>query len=241
MPYSKIKEVKVRLWSNYDVHFVANDDVNIIVGINGSGKTSLLTEIKKLALGNINDKNQVVLIPSVDNIVICDKRRTCNALEQELEFYIFDIKTGPSLMSYRMSMIDAPANKQTAMKARIEEFCSVANNLFQETGKHIEIQGNKFYVVSNGQILSVDALSSGEKQILFILLRVFLLDCKESYVLLDEPESLLDIGWQHKLINLLIRLNPNAQFFISTHSLSLGGAGWSNKITQMEDIKTLKK
>lgn len=80
MPYSKIKEIKVRLWSNYDVHFVANDDVNIIVGINGSGKTTLLTDIKKLALSNIDDKYLVVLIPSADNIVIRDKRRTSNAL-----------------------------------------------------------------------------------------------------------------------------------------------------------------
>lgn len=241
MPYSKIKEIKVRLWSNYDVHFVANDDVNIIVGINGSGKTTLLTDIKKLALSNIDDKYLVVLIPSADNIVIRDKRRTSNALTQDLEFYIFDMKTGPSMMSYRMSMVDAPADKQAAMKVRVAEFCSIVNNLFKETDKRIEIEGNKFNVVSNGKILSVDALSSGEKQILLILLRVFLLDCKESCVLLDEPENSLDIGLQHELINMLIRLNPNAQFFITTHSHIWGETGWSNKIIQMEDVTTLVK
>ena len=70
MPYSIIKEVKVRVWSKYDVHFVANNDVNILAGINGSGKTSLLPETNKLALVNINGKNLVVLIPSVDKSVI---------------------------------------------------------------------------------------------------------------------------------------------------------------------------
>lgn len=70
MPYSIIKEVKVRLWSKYDVHFVANNDVNILAGINGSGKTSLLPETNKLALVNINGKNLVVQIPSVDKSVI---------------------------------------------------------------------------------------------------------------------------------------------------------------------------
>lgn len=70
MPYSIIKEVKVRLWSKNDVHFVANNDVNILAGINGSGKTSLLPETNKLALVNINGKNLVVLIPSVDKSVI---------------------------------------------------------------------------------------------------------------------------------------------------------------------------
>jgi ABC-type cobalamin/Fe3+-siderophores transport system ATPase subunit len=151
---------------------------------------------------------------------------------------MFDMKTGPSMMYYRMSMIDASAEKQAEMKARIEDFRSVINGLFQETEKHIEIEGNKFNIVSKGQILPIDALSSGEKQILLIMLRVFLLEGKESYVLLDEPENSLDISWQYKLIDTLTKLNPNAQFFITTHSPSIFGAGWGDKIIYMEDVTT---
>lgn len=238
MSYSKIKEIKTRLWDKYDVSFIANKDVNIIVGINGSGKTTLLNEIYKLALGNLEDKNQVIYVPSIDNIAMRDKRKTSNALTQDLEFYMFDMKTGPSMMYYRMSMIDASAEKQAEMKARIEDFRSVINGLFQETEKHIEIEGNKFNIVSKGQILPIDALSSGEKQILLIMLRVFLLEGKESYVLLDEPENSLDISWQYKLIDTLTKLNPNAQFFITTHSPSIFGAGWGDKIIYMEDVTT---
>lgn len=238
MSYSKIKEIKTRLWDKYDVSIIANEDVNIIVGINGSGKTTLLNEIYKLALGNLEDKNQVIYVPSIDNIAMRDKRKTSNALTQDLEFYMFDMKTGPSMMYYRMSMIDASAEKQAEMKARIEDFRSVINGLFQETEKHIEIEGNKFNIVSKGQILPIDALSSGEKQILLIMLRVFLLEGKESYVLLDEPENSLDISWQYKLIDTLTKLNPNAQFFITTHSPSIFGAGWGDKIIYMEDVTT---
>ena len=238
MSYSKIKDIKTRLWGKYDVSFIANEDVNIIVGINGSGKTTLLNEIYKLALENLEDKNQVIYVPSIDNIAMRDKRKTSNALTQDLEFYMFDMKTGPSMMYYRMSMIDASAEKQAEMKARIEDFRSVINGLFQETEKHIEIEGNKFNIVSKGQILPIDALSSGEKQILLIMLRVFLLEGKESYVLLDEPENSLDISWQYKLIDTLTKLNPNAQFFITTHSPSIFGAGWGDKIIYMEDVTT---
>ena len=238
MSYSKIKEIKTRLWDKYDVSIIANKDVNIIVGINGSGKTTLLNEIYKLALGNLEDKNQVIYVPSIDNIAMRDKRKTSNALTQDLEFYMFDMKTGPSMMYYRMSMIDASAEKQAEMKARIEDFRSVINGLFQETEKHIEIEGNKFNIVSKGKILPIDALSSGEKQILLIMLRVFLLEGKESYVLLDEPENSLDISWQYKLIDTLTKLNPNAQFFITTHSPSIFGAGWGDKIIYMEDVTT---
>lgn len=238
MSYSKIKEITTRLWGKYDVHVTANEDVNIIVGINGSGKTTLLSEINKIALGNVKDKNQVVYVPSIDNLAMRDKRKVANALTQDLEFYMFDMKTGPSMMYQRMAMIDAPAEKQAEIKARIEEFCSAINGLFKTTGKHIEIEGNKFNVMSDDQIIPLEALSSGEKQILLILLRVFLLKGEESYVLLDEPENSLDISWQFELINLLVKFNPNAQYFITTHSPSIFGDGWGDKIIYMEDITT---
>lgn len=238
MSYATLKEITIRLWGKYDVHFIANEDVNIIVGGNGSGKTTLLNSINELALDNLEDTNQIVYVPSIDNIATRDKRKASNALTQELEYYIFDMKTGPSLMYHRMAMIDASPEQQAAMKSRIEEFCAIINHLFKATEKRIEIEGNKFHILSGEQALPLDALSSGEKQILLILLRVFLLKNEKAYVLLDEPENSLDIGWQFELINLLVQLNPNAQYFITTHSPSIFGDGWGDRIIYMEDITT---
>lgn len=238
MSYSKIREIETRLWGRFDVRFTANEDVNIIVGINGSGKTTLLNTIYDIALERVDEKDQVVFVPSIDNIAMRDKRKVANALTQDLEFYMFDMKTGPSMMYHRMSMIDASLEKQIAMKADIDNFCSIVNDMFKATGKHIEIEGNKFNIVSSGEVIPVDALSSGEKQILLILLRVFLMDGGSSCVLLDEPENSLDISWQFELINILVKLNPNAQYFITTHSPSIFGDGWGDKIIYMEDVTT---
>ena len=74
------------------------------------------------------------------NIAIRDGRKVANALTQELEFYMFDMKTGPSMMYQRMAMIDAPAEKQAEMKARIGNFCTSINGLLIETCKLIEIE-----------------------------------------------------------------------------------------------------
>lgn len=238
MSYSKIREIETRLWGRFDVRFTANEDVNIIVGINGSGKTTLLNTIYDIALERVDEKDQVVFVPSIDNIAMRDKRKVANALTQDLEFYMFDMKTGLSMMYHRMSMIDASLEKQIAMKADIDNFCSIVNDMFKATGKHIEIEGNKFNIVSSGEVIPVDALSSGEKQILLILLRVFLMDGENSCVLLDEPENSLDISWQFELINILVKLNPNAQYFITTHSPSIFGDGWGDKIIYMEDVTT---
>lgn len=238
MSYSKIREIETRLWGRFDVRFTANEDVNIIVGINGSGKTTLLNTIYDIALERVDEKDQVVFVPSIDNIAMRDKRKVANALTQDLEFYMFDMKTGPSMMYHRMSMIDASLEEQIAMKADIDNFCCIVNDMFKATGKHIEIEGNKFNIVSSGEVIPVDALSSGEKQILLILLRVFLMDSENSCVLLDEPENSLDISWQFELINILVKLNPNAQYFITTHSPSIFGDGWGDKIIYMEDVTT---
>ena len=70
MSYSKIREIETRLWGRFDVRFTANEDVNIIVGINGSGKTTLLNTIYDIALERVDEKDQVVFVPSIDNIAM---------------------------------------------------------------------------------------------------------------------------------------------------------------------------
>ena len=236
MAQTKISEVNVCIWGKQQVQFAANPDVNIIMGINGSGKTTFLHNLYKSLLDGDDSEGNVIYLPSIDNISTRDKRKTATALSQDLEYYIYDMKTGPSLMSLRMSMIDSSAEKQAELKSRIQIFKETVDGLFALTRKRIEIEGNKFSVISGDEVLPIGNLSSGEMQVLLILLRVFLLDNRESVVLIDEPESSLDIDWQFDLINLLLRLNPNAQFFITTHSPALFGEGWGDKVWYMEQI-----
>ncbi len=236
MAETRIKDINISIWNNRKVQFSAHQDVNIIMGINGSGKTTFLSNLYNSLTENKKDTEDVVYLPSIDNISMRDKRKTATALSQDLEYYIYDMKTGPSLMSLRMSMIDSPENKQVELRARIADFQNAVNSLFALTHKRIEIEGSKFSVVTDNGTLPVGALSSGEMQILLILLRVFLLNGRGAVVLIDEPENSLDIDWQFDLVNLLVRLNPNAQFFITTHSPALFGDGWGDKVWYMEQI-----
>lgn len=236
MAETRIKDINISIWNNRKVQFSAHQDVNIIMGINGSGKTTFLSNLYNSLTENKKNTEDVVYLPSIDNISMRDKRKTATALSQDLEYYIYDMKTGPSLMSLRMSMIDSPEKKQVELRARIADFQNAVNSLFALTHKRIEIEGSKFSVVTDNGTLPVGALSSGEMQILLILLRVFLLNGRGAVVLIDEPENSLDIDWQFDLVNLLVRLNPNAQFFITTHSPALFGDGWGDKVWYMEQI-----
>ncbi len=236
MAETKIKDINISIWNSQKVQFSAHPDVNIIMGINGSGKTTFLSNLYNSLTENRKDAENIVYLPSIDNISMRDKRKTATALSQDLEYYIYDMKTGPSLMSLRMSMIDSPDNKQAELRSRITDFQNAVNSLFALTHKRIEIEGSKFSVITENGTLPVGTLSSGEMQILLILLRVFLLNGREAVVLIDEPENSLDIDWQFDLVNLLVRLNPNAQFFITTHSPALFGEGWGDKVWYMEQI-----
>lgn len=236
MAETRVKDINISIWNNQKVQFAAHSDVNVIMGINGSGKTTFLSNLYKSLTENKKNSEDVVYLPSIDNLSMRDKRKTASALLQDLEYFIYDMKTGPSLMSLRMSMIDSPEEKQTELKSRIADFQTVVNGLFSLTHKRIEIEGSKFYVINENGTLPVAALSSGEMQILLILLRVFLLSGRESVVLIDEPENSLDIDWQFDLLNLLVRLNPHAQYFVTTHSPALFGEGWGDKVWYMEQI-----
>ena len=146
------------------------------------------------------------------------------------------MKTGPSLMSLRMSMLDSSEEKRIEMKAKIADFQKIINDFFAMTGKRIEIEGSKFSVLTDTGVLPVEALSSGEKQILLILLRVFLLNGNEAIVMIDEPTYSLDIEWQFKLVTMLTHPNNKAQYFIASLSPALFGKGWGDKVWYMDQI-----
>ena len=80
-------------------------------------------------------------------------------------------------------------------------------------------------------------LSSGEKQLFYIMLKVLLQEKQEYIFFMDEPELSLHVDWQEKLIDKILLLNPNCQLIISTHSPSLLFQGWDSKVINIEDLK----
>jgi predicted ATP-binding protein involved in virulence len=64
--------------------------------------------------------------------------------------------------------------------------------------------------------IGLHSLSSGEKQLILILLETFL--AGESSILIDEPEISMHIDWQQQLISAMTQLNPSAQIILATHS-----------------------
>jgi predicted ATPase len=110
------------------------------------------------------------------------------------------------------------------------------DELFGDTNKKIDRNSNEIQFFQRGECLTPYQLSSGEKQMLVILLTVLVED-KENYVLLmDEPEISLHIEWQQRLISIIREMNPNVQLILSTHSPALIMDGWVDAVNEVSDI-----
>jgi predicted ATP-dependent endonuclease of OLD family len=79
-------------------------------------------------------------------------------------------------------------------------------------------------------------LSSGEKQMLVILLSALVQDGRPGALFMDEPEISLHIEWQQRLITLIRALNPNVQIILCTHSPAIIMDGWVDAVTEIADI-----
>lgn len=118
-------------------------------------------------------------------------------------------------------------------------FIRLVNECFAETGKELSNDSTKLVFIKDNSIgIYPKELSSGEKQLLIILLTVLLERGEEYILMLDEPEISMHISWQYKLIDMVLELNPNVQIILTTHSPMIFSDGWGDKAIQMEDITT---
>lgn len=118
-------------------------------------------------------------------------------------------------------------------------FISLVNECFTETGKELSNDSTKLVFLKDNAIgIYPKELSSGEKQLLIILLTVLLERGEEYVLMLDEPEISMHISWQYQLIDMILQLNPNVQILLTTHSPMIFSDGWGDKAIYMEDITT---
>ncbi len=131
-----------------------------------------------------------------------------------------------------------PDAREKAMQAAElkNKFLDLVDELFEETGKTIDRQSNELRFLQYDELLSPYKLSSGEKQILIILLTVLTQDLQPYVLFMDEPEASLHFEWQKRLIDMMMMLNPNVQIILTTHSPAVVMNGWEDRVTEVNEI-----
>ncbi len=145
-------------------------------------------------------------------------------------------------LSTRMSKMVASgkANPETVRNlfGAKDMFYDVLDDFFSETRKHLNRDKGEveFIFEDDGKSHPYSDLSAGEKQLLLIMLSVFMQGGKDTVLIMDEPEISMHIDWQNRLIAEIRKLNPNCQVIVSTHSPAMILDGWQNSVANMADI-----
>ncbi len=263
-----IERVEIDALWNGRRHIVWNlrRDVNILSGVNGVGKSTILNRVIRHLLNesHVVDVNlrgvKVQLAPEGAEAVRFDVIRSFDRpllrgdmfdkiadthLNSELDLQLYqlqrrylDYQVNVSKRIVELFTKGSPDAQQRAQEIAAEKahFQDLVDDLFRETGKRIDRESNEIVLLQLDERLSPYKLSSGEKQMLLILLTVLVEDHEPYVLFMDEPEISLHIDWQKRLIGLIRELNPNAQIILTTHSPAVVMDGWADCVTDVEDI-----
>jgi ABC-type glutathione transport system ATPase component len=276
---SYIKQIEIdALWSGKKhILWTLDPHVNILSGINGVGKSTILNKVFRSINTNGDLLNHLLkgvhiiaepedathvrfdMIRSLDSPVFELKGERADMREQ---LQMQNIPVSPHVAS-ATSMLDLQlyhlqrkyldyqvnignriiaALQQGQMDAaqhlsqRKTRFQDIVDDLFLETGKKIVRTENEIRFSQIGETLVPYQLSSGEKQMLAILLTVLVEDGQPYVLFMDEPEVSLHIEWQKRLIDLILELNPQVQIILTTHSPAVIMNGWTDQVTEVSDI-----
>ena len=155
-------------------------------------------------------------------------------------FLDYQVNIGNQIIELLTSGDPADQLKAAEVSQPKKEFQDMIDEVFAEPNKKIDRKNNEIQFIqtmgTGTETITPYQLSSGEKQMLAILLTV-LVENREPYALLmDEPEISLHIDWQQRLIDLIRQLNPNVQIILSTHSPALIMDGWVSNVTEVNEI-----
>lgn len=239
--------------------------VNILSGVNGVGKSTILNKVVKgLSAGGEFPSHLLKgvhlkvepeeakwirfdVIRSVDRPLLNSEMisKVDLTLVTELDWQLFQLQRkyldyqvnigNRIIASLQSGEADAALQAQQ-ISAPKTTFQNLIDDLFSQTGKKIVRTENEIRFSQIGETLTPYQLSSGEKQMLVILLTVLVEDQQPYVLFMDEPEVSLHIDWQQRLIDLILTLNPNVQIILTTHSPAVIMNGWADCVTEVSDI-----
>lgn len=262
-----IEQVEIEsLWSGRrHVEWNLDRKVNVLSGINGVGKSTILNKLVK-SVGITGDiynhllKGVHIKVNPADathirfDVIRSFDRPLLNAdmlsevganLVTELDWQLFklqrkfldyQVNIGNRIIAALQSGEPDAAVKAQQLSEPKKKFQDLIDNLFSDTGKKIIRTENEIRFTQIGETLFPYQLSSGEKQMLVILLTVLIEDNLPYVLFMDEPEVSLHIEWQKRLIDLILDLNPNVQIILTTHSPAVIMNGWMDNVTEVSDI-----
>lgn len=264
-----IRRIEIEaLWGRKHIIWDLRRDVNILSGINGIGKSTILNraaaQLDHLAGIDVKAKDidgvKMTFYPEEATTVHFDVIRSFDRplfhsnlaekmadknVKTELDWQLYQLQRryldyqvniGNRIIELLSSGDEEGHRKAAEVSYPKRRFQDLTDELFSETGKKIIRSKNEIVFDQEGRELLPYRLSSGEKQMLVILLTVLVQDKQPCVLLMDEPEVSLHIEWQQRIISIIREMNPHAQIILTTHSPAMIMGGWMDAVTEVTDI-----
>ena len=240
--------------------------VNILSGVNGVGKSTILNKVGRGLIpggefpSHLLKGVRIKVCPDDARWIRYDHIRSFDrplmnsdmvnkivdaSVNTELDWQIYQllrkyldyqVNVGNRIIAVLQSGDADAAVKAQQISEPKKKFQDMIDSLFADTGKQLVRSRNDIAFSQIGEILTPYQLSSGEKQMLVILMTVLVEDNQPYVLFMDEPEVSLHIDWQQRLIDLILELNPNVQIILTTHSPAVIMNGWTDRVTEVSDI-----
>lgn len=189
-----------------------NNDQSFSSFIESSEKTQILTKIVK---------NKQRILDALEGIDSVFKETITEKLEN-----LDESNLNTDAFSNVLTILLNNINNQFDLENTLLENLNI---LIDSFNSHL-IKGKKL-TISNGVRIeigkenhSISYLSSGERHILTLLCLVLFGTKNRDFLIIDEPEISLNSSWQRNLMSLFLKLAPETQIIVASHSPAIAAA-----------------
>lgn len=213
------------------------DSTTVIIGANGSGKSSLINELRKNSIDEMYVLPAQKLLYFVSNTFGRDSinkdQYIANLKNVETKYNTIQIQTQKIeddfssaftklitlwVKDFAKVVTDNARGVGEVSIALLDRVEQIWNQIFPEITFYPEPNDRVLEVIRNGNKYSINGLSDGERCVLFYIGNV-LLAPENSYIVVDEPETFLNAAVYNELWDLLISERHDCQFIFASHNM----------------------
>jgi len=235
-------EIPIQFGMN-DVNEKFEDIKSEVSKLSSKALTNLSGEIlRQLVRGDINQEQDLSKISKSDVEVVLARLGTMfNENDKKGILRIVESGVYPksdNLLVYFLSKLVEVYGEQKEIDLYTDKFVEVCNKYLEQTELVYDKSNVDIYVHSNKSKskIELNALSSGEQQIVSLFSKIHLNSKKKFIVLFDEPELSLSIFWQMTLLPDIVESDKCKLLIAVTHSPFIYDNKLKNKTKNLSDF-----
>lgn len=224
----------ISLFNKRDVIIDLKNLVNIFVGINGCGKTTILKILKGIFTDNLKSLSNIefkeIQVKFKDEEVAILKREELFSWSSEnngistIKKLLNKYKTKEKVLflsNYRQFENHFVIDSVNTIESEVESYINICQKFLynKKLIMNKDSEGNiDIKILDKDSIIRENDLSDGEKQILSIFSKLYFKEKKDIILLIDDPEISLSINWQKELIPNIVKSEKCSLIVAMTHS-----------------------